>query len=266
MSGSDQEIEWASGDAYEPYVGRWSRLVATRFLDWLAMPRDLRWLDVGCGTGVLSRTVLGLASPAEVLGVDPSEGYVAYARAHVEDERARFEVGNAMGLPYESGYFDAVVSGLVLNFVPEPATAVSEMVRVTKTGGVTAAYVWDYSGGMQVIRHFWEAATMLNPSASELDEGGRFPLCKPEPLRKLFREAGLESVETRAIEVPAVFQDFDDYWSPFLGGQGPAPGYAMSLDEGDRAELRELIRRRLPMEPDGSIRLVAGAWAARGRR
>jgi SAM-dependent methyltransferase len=171
-----------------------------------------------------------------------------------------------MGLPYESGYFDAVVSGLVLNFVPEPATAVSEMVRVTKTGGVTAAYVWDYAGGMQVTRHFWEAAVMLNPSASELDEGGRFPLCKPEPLRKLFREAGLESVETRAIEVPAVFQDFDDYWSPFLGGQGPAPGYAMSLDEGDRAELRELIRGRLPMEPDGSIRLVAGAWAARGRR
>ncbi|MCA1694711.1 MAG: class I SAM-dependent methyltransferase, partial [Actinobacteria bacterium] len=209
---------------------------------------------------------LGLASPAEVRGIDPSEGYVDYARAHVDDRRARFDVGNAMALPYETGYFDAVVSGLVLNFVPEPEEALSEMVRVTKRGGVVAAYVWDYAGGMQVIRHFWEAAVMLDPSALELDEGRRFPLCKPEPLRKLFQDAELKRVETRAIDVPAVFRDFDDYWSPFLGGQGPAPGYAMSLDEGDRAELRELIRRRVPMEADGSIRLVAGAWAVRGRR
>jgi len=266
LNGSGQGIEWARGDAYEPYVGRWSRLVAHQFLDWLAMPRYLRWLDVGCGTGALSQTILGLASPVEVRGVDPSEEYAAYARAHEEDGRARFDVGNAMALPYESGYFDVVVSGLVLNFVPEPATALSEMVRVTNMGGVTASYVWDYAGGMQVIRHFWEAAAMLDPSASELDEGRHFPLCKPEPLRKLFGDAGLERVETRAIEVPAVFQDFEDYWSPFLGGQGPAPGYAMSLDEGDRVELRELIRRRLPIEPDGSIRLVAGAWAVRGRR
>jgi len=131
---SGQEIEWASGDAYDPYVGRWSRLVADRLLDWLAMPRNLRWMDVGCGTGALSRAVLGLASPAKVLGVDPSEGYVAYARAHIEDERARFDVGNAMALPHESGHFDVVVSGLVLNFVPEPGTALSEMVRVTKAG------------------------------------------------------------------------------------------------------------------------------------
>jgi SAM-dependent methyltransferase len=266
LNGSGQGIEWARGDAYEPYVGRWSRLVAHRFLDWLAISRNLRWLDVGCGTGALSQTVLDLASPAEVRGVDPSEGYIAYARAQVEDGRVRFDVGNAMALPYESGCFDVVVSGLVLNFVPEPATALSEMVRVTKSGGVTASYVWDYAGGMQVIRHFWEAAAVLDPLASELDEGSTFPLCKPEPLQKLFREAGLERIETRAIEVPAVFRDFEDYWSPFLGAQGPAPGYAMSLDEEDRVELRELIRGRLPIEPDGSIPLVAGAWAVRGRR
>ena len=265
MNESGQGIEWANGDAYEPYVGRWSRLVAHRFLDWLAMPRNLRWLDVGCGTGALSRTVLGLASPAEVRGVDPSEGYVAYARAHVEDGRARFDVGDAMALPYESGCFDVVVCGLVLNFVPEPATALSEMVRVTKTGGVVAAYVWDYAEGMQIIRHFWEAAVMLDASASVLDEGRRFPLCKPDPLGKLFQDAGLEHVETRAIDVPAVFRNFGDYWAPFLGGQGPAPGYAMSLGEEDRAELRELIRRRLPIDPDGSIHLVSRAWAVCGR-
>ena len=265
MNGSGRGIEWAKGDAYEPYVGRWSRLVAHRFLDWLAMPRNLRWLDVGCGTGALSQTVLDLASPAEVRGVDPSEGYVAYVRAHVENGRARFDVGDAMALPYGSGYFDVVVSGLVLNFVPEPATALSEMVRVTKSGGVVAAYVWDYTNGMQIIRHFWEAAAMLDESASELDEGRSFPLCEPEPLGKLFQDAGLERIETRAIDVPAVFRDFEDYWVPFLGGQGPAPGYAMSLGEEDRAELRELIRRRLSIGPDGSIHLVARAWAVRGR-
>lgn len=266
MNESGREIEWASGDAYEPYVGRWSRLVAREFVEWLAMPPNLRWLDVGCGTGALSQVVLGLASPAEVRGLDPSEGYVGYARAHVEDGRARFDVGDAMSLPYESGCFDAAVSGLVLNFVPEPATALSEMVRVTGRGSVVAAYVWDYADGMQMIRHFWEAAATLDPSAaSELDEGRRFPLCKPEPLRKLFRDAGLERVETRAIDVPAVFRDFEDYWSPFLGGQGPAPGYAMSLDEEGRVKLRGLIRSRLPIDTDGSIRLAARAWAVRGR-
>jgi ubiquinone/menaquinone biosynthesis C-methylase UbiE len=260
-----REIKWVSGDAYEPYVGRWSRLVAQGFLEWLAMPRNLRWLDVGCGTGALSRTVLVLASPAEVRGIDPSQGYVDYARAHVDEGRVRFDVGNATSLPYGPGYFDVAASGLVLNFVPEPATALSEMVRITKRGGVVAAYVWDYAGEMQVIRHFWKAAMMLDPSAAQLDEGRRFRLCKPEPLRELFQDAGLRRVQTRAIDVMAVFRDFEDYWSPFLGGQGPAPGYAMSLDEEDRSQLRELIRSRLPVDPDGSIRLLARAWAVRGR-
>ena len=164
---------WASGDAYEPYVGRWSRLVAREFLAWLAVPPGQRWLDVGCGTGALSRAILEIAAPSEVVGVDPAEGFLAYARAYTTDSLARFEVGNALGLPYETGTFDAVVSGLVLNFVSQPPSAVAEMARVAPPGGRVAAYLWDYAGEMQMMRRFWDAAVALDPEASPLDEGRR---------------------------------------------------------------------------------------------
>jgi SAM-dependent methyltransferase len=257
---------WASGDAYEPYVGRWSRLVAREFLAWLAVPPGQRWLDVGCGTGALSRAILEVAAPSEVVGVDPAEGFLVYARAYTTDSRARFEVGNALGLPYETGTFDAVVSGLVLNFVSPPPSAVAEMARVVRPGGQVAVYLWDYAGEMQMMRHFWDAAVALDPEAAQLDEGRRFPICQPEPLAELFRSAGLRTVEVCPFDVPTRFRDFDDYWTPFLGGQGPAPGYTLSLSEERRAALRERLRTSLPMEPDGSIHLIARAWAARGER
>ncbi|HCT76115.1 MAG TPA: SAM-dependent methyltransferase, partial [Micromonosporaceae bacterium] len=160
--------------------------------------------------------------------------------------------------------FDAVVSGLALNFVPDPRRAAAEIARVAASGGVAAAYVWDYAEGMAMMRYFWEAATALDPAAAELDEGRRFPLCRPQPLSRLWADAGLDKVTTQALEVPTVFADFDDYWRPFLGGQGPAPGYAMSLTEEHRRALRDLLRARLPSNPDGSIPLIARAWAVRG--
>lgn len=230
------------------------------------MPPGKRWLDVGCGTGALSATVLEIAEPAEVVGIDASPGYVAYAERAVASPRARFRVADALDLPFADGRYQAAVSGLVLNFVPDPARMVAEMARVTEPGGVVAAYVWDYAGEMQLMRRFWDAAVALDPTAEALDEGRRFPLCRPEPLAELFRAAGLVQVEVRAIDVPTVFRDFDDYWSPFLGGQGPAPGYAMALDEERRAGLREHLRARLPTDADGAIRLTARAWAVRGRR
>jgi SAM-dependent methyltransferase len=257
---------WATGAAYEPYVGRWSRLVAKEFLSWLAVPPGKRWLDIGCGTGALSGMILAMASPAQVDAVDRSEGYAGYAREHVKDPRVRFEVADAQALPSPSGSYDAVVSGLMLNFVPDPARAAAEMARVARSGATVAAYVWDYAGRMELMRHFWDAAGALDPAARDLDEGCRFPLCQPEPLAALFGGAALAAVETRAIEIPTVFRDFDDYWTPFLGGQGPAPGYAMSLDEGRRAALRERLRAALPAGPDGAIRLVARAWAVRGAK
>ena len=198
-------------------------------------------------------------------GIDPSEGYVQYAREHVSDSRATFRTGDAVSLPLEAASYDAVVSGLVLNFVPEPERAVAEMARVARPGGTLAAYVWDYSGEMQLMRHFWDAAVALDPAARSLDEGVRFPICKAEPLRRLFSEAGLENVRVQTIDAPTHFRDFDDYWTPFLGGQGPAPGYAMSLTEERRAELRDYIRGHLPTRADGSIHLIARAWAVAGQ-
>jgi SAM-dependent methyltransferase len=223
-------------------------------------------LDVGCGTGALAETILSVADPGEVVGVDPSPAFVAFARDRLGDPRVRFDVGDARALPADPATFDAVVAGLVLNFVPEPGEAVAEMARVARPGGTVAAYVWDYAEGMQMMRHFWDAAVELDTAARELDEGSRFTLCRPDPLADLFRSTGLHSVEVRAIEVPTVFRDFDDYWSPFLGAQAPAPAYAMSLSEDRRAELRDRIRASLPTNAKGEHHLTARAWAVRGGR
>jgi SAM-dependent methyltransferase len=257
---------WASGDAYEPYVGRWSRLVAREFLNWLGVPSGSCWLDVGCGTGALSQTILTCAAPARVKGLDHSGAYITLARKQVQDQRVSFEIGDAQALPDETASYDAAVSGLALNFIPRPERAVSEMARVVKPGGSVAAYVWDYAGKMQLMRHFWNAAVALDPQAFDLDEGRRFPLCRPTPLAELFQSVGLKNVDLQALDISTDFKDFDDYWLPFLGGQGPAPGYAMALSADRRAALRERIRAGLPFALDGSIPLAARAWAVHGVR
>ena len=255
---------WASGDYYEPYVGRWSRRVAREFIHWLAVPEDRQWLDVGCGTGALSQTLLELANPKTIQGIDRSESFVEFVRSRVDDPRAEFEVGNAQSLPMEAESFDAVVSGLVLNFVPQPDKMIVEMARVVRSRGSVALYVWDYAGKMQMLRHFWNAVSALDVSARDLDEGRRFPVCNPDPLKKLFQNAGLFQVEVHPIDMSTDFRDFTDYWTPFLGGQGPAPGYVMSLNEEQRARLRQRIYNSLPFALDGSIPLTARAWAVRG--
>jgi SAM-dependent methyltransferase len=255
---------WESGAAYEPYIGRWSRLVAREFVRRLAAPSGQRWLDAGCGTGALSAIILDVAEPVRVTGIDASEGYIAYARGHVRDARARFLIGDAQALPVPDATYDLALSGLALNFIPRPDRAVAEMVRVTRDGGTVAAYVWDYAGGMQIIRRFWDAAVALDAAARGYDEAVRFPISRPEPLTALFHDAGLVEIDVRPIDVPAVFRDFEDYWSPFLGGQGPAPGYAIALSDEHRSALRERIRAMLPIRSDGSIYLLARAWAVRG--
>lgn len=265
MTAGERKDVWASGDAYEPYVGRWSRLVGREFLAWLAQPPGLRWLDVGSGTGALSQMILETAAPLAVVGVDQSEGYIAYAHERVGDPRVRFRKADAQALPFPNPEFDVAVSGLVLNFVPAQARALAEMRRAIRPRGTVAVYVWDYAGGMELMRHFWDAAVALDPAARELDEGRRFPICRPEPLTALFQQVGFRDVEGCAIDVPTVFRDFDDYWSPFLGGQAPAPGYCMSLPEDRRAALRERIRAGLPIRSDGSIPLIARAWAVKAR-
>jgi SAM-dependent methyltransferase len=255
---------WAVGDAYEAYVGRWSRRVAEIFVRWLDVPVGRRWLDVGCGTGALTATVLGAADPAQVIGIDTSMGFLAGGRARIDDPRVIFCAGDARSLPLSDRRLDAVVSSLAINFVPDPSRAAAEFARVAAPGGRAAAYVWDYAEGMAMLRYFWDAAAALDPAALDLDEGRRFPLCRPEPLRGLWADAGLDQVTVHAIEVATVFTDFDDYWRPFLGGQGPAPGYVMNLTEARRHDLRDLLRSSLPVSPDGSIPLTARAWAVQG--
>lgn len=250
---------WERADPYEQYVGRWSRQVAPRFLSWLAQPAGCRWLDVGCGTGALSAAILEHCAPAAVTGVEPSDGFLASARHNLAG-RAALHKAAADALPLADGSVDIVVSGLVLNFVPDPRAALMEMHRV---GSTIAAYVWDYAGKMELMRHFWDVAVELDASAARLDEGRRFPLCHADALVQAFASAGLGNAEVTSIDIPTRFASFEDYWQPFLGGQGPAPAYAMSLDESQRGRLRDRLRERLPRNSDGSIPLVARAWAVK---
>lgn len=254
---------WESGDPYESYVGRWSRRVAPLFLAWLSIGEQRRWLDVGCGTGALSAAILEHCSPSALIGVEPSAGFLGKAKRELGD-RVLFYQGSAERIPIADQSVDGTVSGLVLNFVPQPSAALAEMIRVTAVGGTLAAYVWDYAGGMELMRHFWSAAAELDPGAASLDEGTRFPICRPEPLEDLFSSAGLRDPAVAPIDIATTFASFDDYWAPFLGGQGPAPAYAMSLDESTRTQLRESLRKRLPVRTDGTIALTARAWAVRG--
>jgi SAM-dependent methyltransferase len=259
--------EWSQGEIYESYVGRWSRLVAAEFIGRLDQPPGLSWLDVGCGTGALTSAVLASAAPGKVVGVDPSEGFVGFARGTVADERVRFGVLPAAELNSEAfrqefgGAFDVVVSGLVLNFIPERVEALRAM---RELGATVAVYVWDYAEGMQLMKYFWEAAGDVRPQDRELDEGATFPFCNPAGLEGLFAEAGFSGIETGAIVVPTMFESFDAYWTPFLGGQGVAPAYLRSLDADGQEKVRALVESRLPANADGSIELTARAWSARG--
>ncbi len=253
---------WSQGEAYERFMGRWSRLLAPQFLHWLRTPRGLRWADVGCGTGALTSAILDHCSPARLSALDPSEAQVEEAARRIHDPRVSFGVGTAGNLPASS--FDAVVSGLVLNFVPEPDAAVSAMARAAP-GGIVAAYVWDYAEGMHMLRTFWDVACELDPAAADLHEGHRFSLANADALGEVWTNAGLTDVQTTAVMVPTVFDDLDDFWSPFLGGQGPAPAYVASLAEPAREQLRAALSSRLPTDEDGTIALMARAWAVRGR-
>lgn len=251
---------WERGNAYEQYVGRWSRQVAPAFLAWLRIPVGRRWLDVGCGTGALCAAIIDNCSPSSVVGVEPSQGFLRTATENLAG-RADLRQGNATDIPLDDRAVDVAVSGLVLNFVADVPAALAEMARVTVAGGTIGAYVWDYGGKMELIRRFWDAAVDLDPQAAAMDEGVRFPMCDPQALVALFRSAALVEPEVTAIDIPTRFASFDEYWQPFLGGQGPAPAYAMSLSDDARLRLKEHIRSRLPMSADGALTLTARSWA-----
>ncbi|MFL6071402.1 MAG: class I SAM-dependent methyltransferase [Actinomycetes bacterium] len=255
---------WTSADPYEFFMGRWSRVLAREVVAYLAPAAERRWLDVGCGTGALSEAIVRLTNPRSLIGVDPSEAYVAQARAHITDERASFHVGDATHLPVNDAAVDEVVAGLSLNFVADPVASVVEMRRVLTSGGRATAYVWDYADGMQMLRLFWDAAIAENPSVASMDEGARFPLCQQGALSRCFTTAGITEVTRGEIEIRTLFQNFDDFWDPVLGQQGPAPSYVSSLTDDERFRLRERLRTVLPLGPGGSIDLRARAWVCQG--
>lgn len=254
---------WSDGDRYERFMGRWSAPVADAFLSWIDMPVEGRWLDVGCGTGALSAAILARCRPSHLAGIDASADFVAGARRRL-GQGPDLRVGDARSLPFPDNDVDAAVSGLCLNFVDDPLDAVSEMHRVSRPGGIVAVYVWDYRTGMEMLRRFWDVAVALDPTAADLDEGARFPLCDRTALARLFAGAGLQSVDTAALTTPTTFSSFDDFWDPFLGGQGPAPGYVASLPVDDRDHLADALRHALPGDDDGVIRLTARALAVKG--
>jgi len=255
---------WQAGSTYDDFMGRWSRLLAPRFVSWLPARFDAHWLDVGCGTGALCEAIAARARPASVIGCDPSGPFIDSARQRCTDARVSFVVAGVGDLPTREGGFDRVTSALALNFFPDAESAVDEMRRITATGGLVAACVWDYAGRMEFLRHFWESAAAIDPRARELDEGRRFPICRPEALEALFRGGGLRDVACQSIEIAMRFPEFADFWRPFLGGTGPAPSYVAGLESRQRDALAEHLEHSLPREPDGSIGLTARAWAVSG--
>jgi SAM-dependent methyltransferase len=250
--------------AYERFMGRWSRRLAPQLVKFAEIRDRNAVLDVGSGTGVLAFAIAEAVPSARITGVDPSPAYVAYAQTRVPDDRVRFVVGDAQQLQIADATFDRVASLLVMNFIPDHAKALREMVRVTRPGGVVAAAVWDYGDGMQMLRIFWDEAVARNPSIAARDERN-MPLCKPGELGALWRAQGLVQVEEQPLTVQTSFASFDDYWSPFLGGQGPAGAYVAGLPEAEREALRLRLRQRLLGDgPDRAITLQARAWAVRG--
>lgn len=266
MTATTRHDSWSAGEHYERYMGRWSRQIAPRFLDWLGAPADAAWLDLGCGTGALTQTILAQTAPRSIVAIDQSADFVAHARAATSDAhvRLRFEVGDAQKIPLPDASVDVAASALVINFVPDKVQALREMQRVTRPGGLVSFYVWDYpGGGMGFMRAFWSAAIALDPKAEELGEGRRFPFCNPEGLTALCAEAGWGSPTLAPIEIEARFGSFEDLWQPFTLGAGPAPGYCVSLPDDQRAALKWRLME--DVGGAGPVSFPARAWAVKAR-
>jgi len=247
-------------------MGRWSQLLAAEFLKWLSVPAGASWLDICCGSGIVSQAILDRCSPNSVIGIDASPEQIAFARQHRAHAKLAFGVADAMALPFDDATIDVAVCALGLNFIPQPEQALREMWRVTRPGGTVAAYVWDYADGARFLREFWDAATAVDPDAAAFDQARRFPVCTPDGLRGLFERVELEQLTLHDLEVVYRFESFDDYWQPFFTAQGSAPNYLATRDNQTRLAIREHLRISLPMERDGTVTLPARAWAIRAHR
>ena len=259
---AETQIRFDDGAGYERFMGVWSRLAGDVFIDWLKPPQGLRWIDVGCGNGAFTELLVDRCAPVEVQGIDPSEGQIKFARQRPAARLAKFQIGDAMALPFPDAGFDAAVMALVLFFVPESAKGVAEMVRVTKPAGTVSAYSWDVLGGGFPLNLLWE----------ELRAIGQPPAMPPQPeasristMISLWRDAGLQDVETREITVSRTFTNFDDFWATTQLSPAAKPIFA-ALGQQGMGVLKSKIRARLPISPDGSITYSSRANAVKGRK
>jgi len=256
---------FADAAAYDRFMGRWSRLVAPRFVDFARLPDRGRLLDVGSGTGALASAMAQRHPEARIVGIDPSREFVACAVAgNSYPDRAGFEVGDAQRLHFDRASFDGAASLLVFNFIPDPVRALLELRRVTKPGGGISAAVWDYGAGMRMLRVFWDAAVSVDPDAEELDER-HMPLCRAGELSALWKQGGLDHVREQAIDIEMRFESFADYWEPFLLGQGPAGSYSRRLGRPRLDALRREAIRLLGLSGEKAPFALPGrVWAVRG--
>ena len=256
----------SGADAYERLMGRWSRVLARPFLEFCGVADDETVLDVGCGTGSLTVAIADIANVRAVSGIDLTESYIEFARSRTQDSRIKYETSDACALPFADGSFDRTLSLLVLNFIPDAERAAAEMVRVTRSGGVVAATVWDVRGGLQAFRMFWDTACAVDPGAKEArDRYCAHPFTRPGKLMSIWRELGLEAIEGAEMTVRFEFERFADYWQPMLGKTGPVGAYLDGIPESLRTQLERCVRAAYELgEPDGPRSFTATAWACRG--
>jgi SAM-dependent methyltransferase len=256
-----EEIKFEDGAGYERMMGVWSRLAGEVFLDWLAPPRHLRWVDVGCGNGAFTELLVDRCAPVEVQGIDPSEGQLSFARTRPAARLAQFTQADAMALPFDADRFDAAAMALVIFFVPDPAQGVAEMVRVTRAGGVVGAYAWDILGGGFPLAALGREMRAMGvpPSLPPSVEAAGL-----DNLRALWTGAGLESVETRTITVERTFANFEEVWTTSLLG-ATIGAKVKAMPPADAAQLKERLRAQLPADTSGRITYSARANAVKGR-
>ena len=246
-----------AADAYDRFMGRYSTLLSPQMADLAGIEAGQRALDVGCGPGALTSELVSRLGAESASAVDPSESFVAAARARhpgVDVRRA-----SAEDLPFGDGEFDATLAQLVVHFMTDPVVGLAEMRRVTRKRGAVVACVWDHAGGGGPLSLFWDAARELDPGIH--DESG-LPGARAGHLAELFEAAGLAEVEDTTVTASLEHRSFEEWWQPYELGVGPAGAYAAALDPDRLADLRERCRRRLPAAP---FVLTARAWAARGR-
>jgi SAM-dependent methyltransferase len=253
---------FADGEAYERLMGRWSRLAGEIFLDWLDIPANVRWLDVGCGNGAFTAALIARCAPAEVIGIDPSEGQLSFARTRLGAKSAQFRIGDAQALPFGDDRFDVAVMALVITFLSDPGKAVSEMARVVRPGGWVGTYMWDVPGGGTPVHPIYVAMESLGmpsprPPGAEVS--------RRDAMQALWKDAGLESIETQVIRIPVMYSDFDDFWDSNTVPVGPQGKAIQEMSQTVRAQLRARLREQLPVGPDGRIAYTSFANAVKGR-